>query len=417
MSSTSRNGYAGMNGSAAADGTAAADCSQTEDSGEAADGTAAVNCSQTEDSGAVQHGRGASESSATENSCQTINNSGARDVQVMGIINLTDDSFFADSRVLSSSDEFVPDTFLSRVRAMIADGASLLDLGACSTRPGSDAADEETEWKRLEPALRLLREVTHCGGLANDSSEATCCDDFTINSPICSKKDNTPDSKSIGQCSDSLSSSKSSGTCQDSNSLIHYFSSPKENAAVPFEISIDTFRPEIVRKAYDVFGPFIVNDISGGSDEMLSLVGQLGLPYIATHSRGDSKTMQRLTDYDDVTSAVKDFFTEFSQRSEKFGITDWILDPGFGFAKTVEQNWQLLHELPKFQCFGRKILVGVSRKSMIWKPLGITPAEALPGTQVANFAALEGGADILRVHDVLEAVHTIKLWRLLKQQR
>jgi dihydropteroate synthase len=310
-----------------------------------------------------------------------MNGRATGDVQVMGIINLTDDSFFADSRVLSPSGEFVPETFLSRVKTMIADGASLLDLGACSTRPGSDAADEETEWKRLEPALRLLREVTLCG-LASDASNS-------------SRKVSTP----------------------DSNSLTHYFRFQEGNTAVPFEVSIDTFRPEIVRKAYDVFGPFIVNDISGGSDEMLSLVGQLGLPYIATHSRGDSKTMQSLTDYDDVTATVKDFFTEFSQRAERFGISDWILDPGFGFAKTVEQNWQLLRELPQLQCFGRKILVGVSRKSMIWKPLGITPAEALSGTQVANFAALQGGADIIRVHDVLEATHTIKLWRLLNNQR
>jgi dihydropteroate synthase len=309
-----------------------------------------------------------------------MNGCATGDVQVMGIINLTDDSFFAASRVLSPSGEFVPETFLSRVNTMIADGASLLDLGACSTRPGSDAADEATEWKRLEPALRLLREVTHCNGIASSES---------------SKKASTP----------------------DSNSLTHSFRVQEENTAVPFEVSIDTFRPEIVRKAYDVFGPFIVNDISGGSDEMLSLVGQLGLPYIATHSRGDSKTMQSLTDYDDVTAAVKDFFTDFSQRAERFGISDWILDPGFGFAKTVEQNWQLLRELPQLQCFGRKILVGVSRKSMIWKPLGITPAEALPGTQVANLAALQGGADIIRVHDVLEAVHTIKLWHLMNNQR
>ena len=267
-----------------------------------------------------------------------------KNIQIMGIVNLTDDSFYAGSRVLSASGEFVPETFLSRVRSMVAEGASIIDLGACSTRPGSDSVDEETEWRRLEPALRLLSD----------------------------KRD--------------------------------------------FEVSIDTFRPEIVQKAYDVFGPFIVNDISGGSDKMLSLVGRLGLTYIATHSRGDSKTMQSLTDYDDVTSAVKDFFDEFSQRAVLFGISDWILDPGYGFAKTVEQNWQLLRELPQLAIFGKRLLVGVSRKSMIWKPLGITPSEALPGTQVAHLAALQGGADILRVHDVAEARHTVILWRLLNGQ-
>ena len=149
---------------------------------------------------------------------------------------------------------------------------------------------------------------------------------------------------------------------------------------------------------------------------MLSLVGRLGLTYIATHSRGDSKTMQSLTDYDDVTSALKDFFAEFSQRAVLFGISDWILDPGYGFAKTVEQNWQLLRELPQLAIFGKQLLVGVSRKSMIWKPLGITPSEALPGTQVAHLAALQGGANILRVHDVAEARHTVILWRLLNGQ-
>lgn len=279
-----------------------------------------------------------------------------KNIQIMGIVNLTDDSFYAGSRVLSASGEFVPETFLSRVRSMVAEGASIIDLGACSTRPGSDSVDEETEWRRLEPALELLREHIN---------------------------------------------EKSSQTAKVNGEL---------------KISIDTFRPGIVQKAYDVFGPFIVNDISGGSDEMLSLVGRLGLTYIATHSRGDSKTMQSLTDYDDVTSAVKKFFEDFSDRASRFGISDWILDPGYGFAKTVEQNWQLLRELPQLAIFGKPLLVGVSRKSMIWRPLGITPSEALPGTQVAHLAAIQGGADILRVHDVAEARHTVILWRLLNRE-
>ena len=165
----------------------------------------------------------------------------------------------------------------------------------------------------------------------------------------------------------------------------------------------------------DIVGPFVVNDVSGGSEEMWSLLGRLHLPYIAMHTRGTPKNMQSLTDYDNVTEAVREFFVGIAAEADRHGVEDWILDLGFGFAKTVEQNWQLLREMAVFQEFDKRILVGLSRKSFLFRPLGITPADALPATQVADFIALQNGADILRVHDVAEAVRTVKLYRLFNQ--
>ena len=271
-----------------------------------------------------------------------MGNNVSRNIQVMGIVNLTDDSFFAGSRNLRPDGTFDEDLFRGRVVNMLGSGADILDLGACSTRPGSDSISEEEEWRRLEPALRILA-AEHEG----------------------------------------------------------------------VRVSIDTFRPEVVSRAFDIIGPFIVNDVSGGCEEMWSLLGRLGLPYIAMHTRGTPKNMQSLTDYDNVTEAVREFFAGIAAEADKHGVNDWILDPGFGFAKTVEQNWQLLREMSVLQEFGKEILVGLSRKSFLFRPLGITPSEALPATQVADFIALQNGADILRVHDVAEAVRTVKLYRLL----
>ena len=177
-------------------------------------------------------------------------------------------------------------------------------------------------------------------------------------------------------------------------------------------ISIDTFRAEIVRRTYDTIGPFLVNDISAGEmdPEMLSTVGRLGLPYVAMHMRGTPETMQSLTDYDDVVAEVIRYFKAFEKKAADAGIREWILDPGFGFAKTVEQNYQLLGRLDEVkEAFSQEILVGLSRKSMIYKVLGITPEEAMPATQVLNFAALERGATWLRVHDVVPAVQTARI--------
>ena len=271
-----------------------------------------------------------------------MGNNVSRNIQVMGIVNLTDDSFFAGSRNLRADGTFDEELFRDRIVNMLESGADILDLGACSTRPGSDSISGEEEWRRLEPALRILG-AEHEG----------------------------------------------------------------------VRVSIDTFRPEVVSRAFDIIGPFIVNDVSGGCEEMWSLLGQLGLPYIAMHTRGTPKNMLSLTDYDNVTEAVREFFVEIATEADKHGVNDWVLDPGFGFAKTVEQNWQLLREMSVLQEFGKEILVGLSRKSFLFRPLGITPTEALPATQVADFIALQNGADILRVHDVAEAVRTVKLYRLL----
>lgn len=253
-----------------------------------------------------------------------------REIQVMGILNMTLDSYYAPSR---------------HNLAQLASGADIIDIGGMSTRPGAADVSEEEEWNRLEPVLSSLPE-----GL---------------------------------------------------------------------QLSVDTFRSGIVRKAFSVVGrSFIVNDISAGEDDpaMLDTVAELGLPYVAMHKRGDPRTMQGMCEYENgVTEAVLEYFREFSDRAERAGVRDWILDPGFGFAKTVEQNFQLLEDLERFRCFGRKILVGVSRKSMIWRCLGITPEEALPATQAVHMAALERGADILRVHDVEEAVRTVKLYRAVKR--
>ena len=258
-----------------------------------------------------------------------------RKIQILGIVNLTDDSYYAPSRAASR------EGFMDRVRQMVAEGADWIDIGACSTRPGSQPVGAEEEWKRLEPALQALR----------------------------------------GEFPD---------VC----------------------VSIDTYWAAVVDRAYDCIGPFMVNDISAGAfdAEMLPLVGRLGLPYIAMHMRGTPETMQSLTDYPKgVTAEVLRYFKAFAKRAAKAGITDWILDPGFGFAKTVEQNWTLLQELDRLQALQMPILVGISRKSMIYKRFGITPEESLPATQVAHFMALQHGATWLRVHDVAEARRTVIL--------
>ena len=174
----------------------------------------------------------------------------------------------------------------------------------------------------------------------------------------------------------------------------------KDFDSVPF--SVDTFRESVVRKCHDEFGDFIVNDISAGEDDpaMLDTVGRLGLKYIAMHKKGTPSTMQSLCQYDDVVEDIIEYFRDFEKKAADAGIKDWILDPGFGFAKTVDQNYELLDNLSKFKVFGRKILVGISRKSFIYKKLGITPDEALPATTELHKIAIENGADILRVHDV-----------------
>ena len=268
----------------------------------------------------------------------------ARNIQIMGIVNLTDDSYFAPSRCLGT--DGMPDIgrTVGMVGKMLSEGADIIDIGACSTRPGSEPVGEEEEWRRLEPVLKAI-------------------------------KDSFPDAV----------------------------------------ISIDTWWASVVEKAAGLIGPFIVNDISAGEDDpgMLPAVGRLGLQYIAMHKRGTPSTMQSLCNYGNMTSEVLQYFRKFAERAEKAGIKDWILDPGVGFAKDIGQNWQLLRELEVLRTLGHRILVGVSRKSMIYRLFGITPEESLAQTQVLHFAALERGADILRVHDVAEAARTIEAYRRL----
>ncbi len=258
----------------------------------------------------------------------------------MGIVNLTDDSFLDASRCVTPAEAAV----LAGVH--VAEGATMIDVGACSSRPGSFPVGPEVEWNRLKPALKLIRE------------------DYP-----------------------------------------------------GVRISVDTCWSEVVWKVHDLIGDFIVNDISAGEDDplMLGTVGRLGLTYVAMHKRGAPATMQSMTDYDDVTEDVVRYFRDFALKAEDNGIGDWIVDPGFGFAKNVAQNYEMMSNLKRFkdEFAEKRLLVGVSRKSMIYKPLGITPEEALPATQVLHLAALMNGADILRVHDTAEAVRTLALYRKL----
>ena len=179
-------------------------------------------------------------------------------------------------------------------------------------------------------------------------------------------------------------------------------------------ISVDTFRAEIVRRAVAEFGDIIVNDITAGDgdSEMLATVAELGVPYVAMHMRGTPQTMQSLTQYNDVVADVVAELSECLQEMEKAGIDRRrvALDPGFGFAKSTEQNYELLAGLHKLKSLGQPLLVGVSRKSMIYKTLGTTPEESLSATQAIHWEALRQGATLLRVHDVKEAVETIKLF-------
>jgi dihydropteroate synthase len=264
-----------------------------------------------------------------------------RQIDIMGIVNLTDDSYFAESRCADV------DAALGRVEKMVAEGADIIDFGACSTRPGSLPVGEDEEWRRLSSVL------------------------------------------------------------------------PEIRAAFPdVRLSVDTYWSSVVERTYDCIGDFIVNDISAGEDDplMLPVVGRLGLEYIAMHKKGTPLSMQSLAEYEDVTTEVAAYFIDFADRACKAGVMNWILDPGFGFAKTLEQNYSLLSDLSSlkrsYAGFSPRILVGISRKSMVYKALGISPEEALPATQSLHMAALIQGADVLRVHDVKEAKETVTLYRL-----
>lgn len=277
----------------------------------------------------------------------------------MGIINLNDDSFWSGSRCNGRQ-------FGSRVEQMLKDGADILDLGAVSTRPGSEEVGLEEEWRRISAPLQIL--------------------------------------KSMG--------------------------------LPPGIFSFDTFRAEIVDRILQELGySIIVNDIMAGGfstwvvsgrcsmelgggncdaafvSPMLVLVGRYSLPYIAMHMRGTPQTMQNYCNYEQgVVEDVLEYFSRFNAVAERYGVKDYLLDPGFGFSKSLEQNWELFDALPRIkERSGKKILVGISRKSMICRKLGITPAQALEPTIEYNMKAASMGASILRVHDVREMVDALNV--------
>lgn len=256
---------------------------------------------------------------------------------VMGIVNITDDSFYASSRVN------LDDDIKCRVEAMIQDGADIIDLGAYSTRPGAADIPSEMELRRIERGMETIRRIS---------------------------------------------------------------------SDIP--VSIDTFRSSVALRAITELGADIINDISGGDldPDMYNTVAQLNVPYILSHTRGTPSTMSSLTEYEDVTADVLAELGEKINRLALMGVNDIIVDPGFGFAKSIGQNFELLRNLELFHLFERPLLVGISRKSMIYRSLDTDPANALAGTIAANTIALSKGASILRVHDVKEAVDTAKIVQL-----
>lgn len=257
-----------------------------------------------------------------------------RSPKVMGIVNVTPDSFYGGSRVETA------EAVRRRVAEMRRDGADIIDIGGFSSRPGASDVSPEEEYNRLAGGLEAVR---------IEWPEAI--------------------------------------------------------------VSVDTFRAEVARRCVEEWNVAIVNDIGGGTldPDMWNTVAELGVTYVLMHMRGTPATMTGLTDYGDVTAEVlSDLAFKLAELREA-GVADVIIDPGFGFAKTVEQNYRLLADLREFRVLGAPLLAGLSRKTMIWKTLGVTADEARDGTIALDTVALMNGADILRVHDVRPAVETIKL--------
>ena len=255
--------------------------------------------------------------------------------RVMGIVNVTPDSFFAGSRTRTEAD------IARRVEQLVAEGADILDVGGYSSRPGADDVSPEEERERLRLGLGVIRRV---------APEAV--------------------------------------------------------------VSVDTFRADVARMCVEEYGAALVNDISGGEldAEMFPTVARLGVPYVLMHMQGTPQTMQDRPLYNNVLRDVFLYFARKVQQLRDLGQKDILLDPGFGFGKTLEDNYALLAHLEEFSSvFGLPVLVGVSRKSMITRLLGVTPAEALNGTTVLNTLCLQKGASILRVHDVRPAVEAVRL--------
>ena len=259
--------------------------------------------------------------------------------KVMGILNVTPDSFFSSSRYMSE------EGILQRVEEILDDGADILDVGACSTRPGIELVSEEEELLRLRLSLHLIRK--RWPGIA---------------------------------------------------------------------VSVDTFRSNIARVVVSEFGVDIINDVSGGEmdPEMFTTVAELKVPYILMHMKGTPATMQNEPKYDDLFKEICLYFSKKVQKLRSLGINDIILDPGYGFGKTIEHNYELLRRLHDFDFLELPILVGISRKSMIFKLLNVTPERSLNGTTVLNTLALSNGASIIRVHDVKEARECVRLVQTYK---
>ncbi len=251
---------------------------------------------------------------------------------VMGILNLTPDSFYGGSRATAME-------AVDRAGQMLADGATFLDLGGYSTRPGATQISPAEESDRLLPAIEAIR-----------------------------------------------------------------------NAFPNVHLSVDTFRADVARQAV-LAGVSLINDVSGGTldDDMFTTVAKLGVPYVLMHLRGTPQTMASMTNYTDLVPDIIDELGRQRARLRALGVTDLIIDPGFGFAKTPAQNLNLLKQLSDFQIFEEPLLIGLSRKSTIWRMLGTTAEHALNGTTVLNTVALLRGANILRVHDVREAIEAITL--------
>jgi dihydropteroate synthase len=257
--------------------------------------------------------------------------------QVMGILNITPDSFYDGGKYV------LDEAILNRAQEILTEGATFIDIGGYSSRPGADFVSEHEELERVVPVVRLV--------------------------------------------------------------LKHF---PEAL------LSIDTFRSNVARTCVE-HGAAMINDISAGllDQKMLETVGQLQVPYIMMHMRGNPQTMQQHTNYENIVKEMLRYFSERIYVARAFGINDLIVDPGFGFSKTLEQNYEVLQKLDLFQILELPLLAAVSRKSMIYKALGNTAAEALNGTTVLHTLALSKRAKILRVHDVKEAVECVKLFSCL----
>ncbi|MEP7258652.1 MAG: dihydropteroate synthase [Flavitalea sp.] len=257
---------------------------------------------------------------------------------VMGIINVTPDSFYEASRLPNAHPGKV-DTIVRKAEQLLADGADIIDIGAQSTRPHSELVSEEDELKRLDGLFYAMN---------------------------------------------------------------RYFPD-----AV---FSVDTFYSRVAQVSVSA-GASMINDISGGKmdDSMILTAGKLPVPYVCMHSKGTPQTMQQYLNYENLVREILDFFIVKMEECRLAGIKDVIIDPGFGFSKNIDQNFELLKNLEAFKILGRPLMAGLSRKSTVYKTLGLTAEEALNGTTVMNTIALIKGADILRVHDVKEAKECIKL--------